>query len=250
MIDDRIEEKDLKLPALFLIEQKGGISTSELIDELTEIFQPKGEDAKILESRSDTKFSQKVRNLVGSHRKTNGMSKLVKRKDGKMYLTDKGFLYLQLNKDNIEELLSGRYLVKDFVDPIKQMTETRISVCQEEYGNTVVAEGKRFEKRTLGRIRSAELRKKAIDYYSDRNGRIRCAVCGFDFEDHYGARGKDYIEVHHEIPICTYDDEGKTEFLDAAIKNVKPLCANCHRMIHRDYSNQLSVEELKKIYKK
>lgn len=64
----RIRERDLVIPALQLARLKGGfISTAALIDELAVIFQPDGEDAVILEGRSDSKFSQKVRNLV-SHR--------------------------------------------------------------------------------------------------------------------------------------------------------------------------------------
>ena len=31
------------------------------------------------------------------------------------------------------------------------------------------------------------------------------------------------------------------------IKNVKPLCANCHRMIHRNPIKPITIEELKEI---
>lgn len=67
----RIREKDLVVPSLQIAASRsdGFISTSELILALEEIFNPDGEDAQILEGRLDTKFSQKVRNLV-SHRNT------------------------------------------------------------------------------------------------------------------------------------------------------------------------------------
>ncbi|WP_455172424.1 hypothetical protein [Azospirillum largimobile] len=45
----------------------GFISTEDLIPILQEMLNPTGDDLTILEGRSDTKFSQKVRNLV-SHR--------------------------------------------------------------------------------------------------------------------------------------------------------------------------------------
>jgi hypothetical protein len=65
----RIREKELAVPALRIAANRpnGEISTSELIVALTEWFEPDGEDAEILEGRQDTKFSQKVRNLI-SHR--------------------------------------------------------------------------------------------------------------------------------------------------------------------------------------
>lgn len=65
----RVKEPDLVSPALRLMYERtdGYISTSDLIVELTDIFNPKGKDAELLEGRTDTHFSQKVRNLV-SHK--------------------------------------------------------------------------------------------------------------------------------------------------------------------------------------
>jgi hypothetical protein len=65
----RIAERDLIIPTLRLAAQRadGYIATSDLITALEETFQPEGLDADILDGRSDTRFSQKVRNLV-SHR--------------------------------------------------------------------------------------------------------------------------------------------------------------------------------------
>lgn len=61
-------ERELVLPALTLLDRsEAGLTTSDLIRELTYILKPDGSDAKILAGRNDTYFSQKVRNLV-SHR--------------------------------------------------------------------------------------------------------------------------------------------------------------------------------------
>jgi hypothetical protein len=68
----RIKEQDLILPSLRIAASKPGgiISTSDLILELEALFQPDGLDAEVLDGRNDTRFSQKVRNLV-SHREAN-----------------------------------------------------------------------------------------------------------------------------------------------------------------------------------
>lgn len=61
-------ESDLVVPALELLAaQPGGLTTTDLIENLTELLNPDGQDAEILSNRTDTHFSQKVRNLV-SHR--------------------------------------------------------------------------------------------------------------------------------------------------------------------------------------
>lgn len=61
-------ERELILPTLVLLDQAPeGLTTSDLIRELTVILQPDGHDDEIIANRNDTYFSQKVRNLV-SHR--------------------------------------------------------------------------------------------------------------------------------------------------------------------------------------
>lgn len=67
-----------------------------------------------------------------------------------------------------------------------------------------------------------------------------CAVCGFNFFEAYGMLGKDYIEVHHLKQIA---DIGK-EYKINPITDLRPVCANCHRMLHKKRP-AISIEELK-----
>lgn len=62
-------EGEIRLAALVLLNAspKGVLTTSELIKCLEGCMQLRGTDAQIAEGRSDTYFSQKVRNLI-SHR--------------------------------------------------------------------------------------------------------------------------------------------------------------------------------------
>ena len=65
---ERVRERDLVIPALRAARDSGGlITTSQLIEVLEDEFEPSGTDAEVLDGRSDTYFSQKVRNLI-SHR--------------------------------------------------------------------------------------------------------------------------------------------------------------------------------------
>lgn len=71
--DGRIPERTIAQEALRLLAQapEGFMTTTDLIAALERQFEPTGDDADILEGRSDTRFSQKVRNLV-SHRSEGG----------------------------------------------------------------------------------------------------------------------------------------------------------------------------------
>ncbi len=68
-VDERIHEKELYIQTLRIANSKAGgfITTSDLIGELEVLFKISGEDAEILDGRSDTKFSQIVRNMI-SHK--------------------------------------------------------------------------------------------------------------------------------------------------------------------------------------
>jgi len=65
----RITESELTVPALRVLEENypHWVRTSDLIKFLTELFKPTGTDAAIFAGRTDTYFSQKVRNMI-SHR--------------------------------------------------------------------------------------------------------------------------------------------------------------------------------------
>ncbi|WP_318476735.1 HNH endonuclease [Photobacterium leiognathi] len=69
-----------------------------------------------------------------------------------------------------------------------------------------------------------------------------CKVCEFDFEKVYGERGKNFIHVHHIIPLS----EIKSEYKLDPIKDLIPVCPNCHAMLHR-YRNTILPQELKVI---
>lgn len=249
-MDKRIEERTLILPALYLIGEHPGITTSKLIEQLTEYFQPEGEDAKILAGRRDTKFSQKVRNLK-SHRETNGMQEWTVYKNGAYTLTDAGRQYLESRKlkPALKQLGGRGFSYKEVqmaVDQAGKASAQKQWIVYDE--NEMVLEGKKTQQLSTVKSRSKKIRDAALAHYRDEDSHIRCAVCGFDFEEAYGSLGKDYIELHHEHPICQYSHEGVEQILADAVANMKPLCANCHRMIHRDSSLHLSVEALRARY--
>jgi 5-methylcytosine-specific restriction protein A len=67
-----------------------------------------------------------------------------------------------------------------------------------------------------------------------------CAVCGFDFTNIYGDIGENFTHVHHVVPIGKI---GKEYEIDP-IKDLIPVCPNCHAMIHRA-EPPLTVDQLR-----
>jgi len=72
--------------------------------------------------------------------------------------------------------------------------------------------------------RNPKARKECIAHY----GAI-CVACSFDFEKTYGKAGQGYIEVHHLLPLATLP----IGYAVNPIRDMVPLCANCHAIAHR-----------------
>ena len=89
-------------------------------------------------------------------------------------------------------------------------------------------EGQRRLLRHWSRERNRELVARAKRVWSAREGGLRCAACGFDFAAVYGHHGVGFIEAHHTEPLQNGDGVRTTMVAD-----LDPLCANCHRVIHR-----------------
>jgi hypothetical protein len=65
----------------------------------------------------------------------------------------------------------------------------------------------------------------------------RCEACDFDYRDTYGV---DYIECHHLNPLA----ESPGTSVTTTIADVRVLCPNCHRMVHRTRP-PMGVEDLR-----
>lgn len=88
-------------------------------------------------------------------------------------------------------------------------------------------EGRLLRSWQVKRERDPKLRLRKIQQVKQRGEAVACAVCSFDFFVAYGERGRDYIEVHHVLPLHV-SGETKTGLADLEL-----LCSNCHRIIHR-----------------
>lgn len=103
-------------------------------------------------------------------------------------------------------------------------------------------------------LKEGELLERFVSYY-ERDRRLvyeakkihgtTCMVstCKFDFKKHYGEQGRDYIEVHHIVPLF---EKGQAEKVNPKTDMVV-VCANCHRIIHRERNKTLSIDEVAKL---
>ncbi|WP_210402421.1 HNH endonuclease [Nautilia sp. PV-1] len=87
--------------------------------------------------------------------------------------------------------------------------------------------------------RNPKARQICIDHYG-----YECQICGFNFKKTYGEIGKNFIHVHHIVDLATI---GKNYKIDP-IKDMIPVCPNCHAMLHRK-KPAYTPQELKQLIK-
>jgi 5-methylcytosine-specific restriction enzyme A len=70
----------------------------------------------------------------------------------------------------------------------------------------------------------------------------RCAVCDLSFEERYGTLGRTFIHVHHLLELSQVPPGYKVD----PVNDLRPVCPNCHAMIHRGPGPALAVDELRR----
>jgi hypothetical protein len=68
----------------------------------------------------------------------------------------------------------------------------------------------------------------------------RCQVCDFDFGDRYGPMGRGFIHIHHIKPLAEIGHEYRVN----PTADLRPVCPNCHAMLHRQ-TPCLTIEQLR-----
>jgi 5-methylcytosine-specific restriction enzyme A len=87
------------------------------------------------------------------------------------------------------------------------------------------------------RERNPYARKVCLEEYG-----YTCQVCCFDFVKQYGLIGKEFIHVHHLNMVSSK----KGEYELNPVEDLRPVCPNCHAMIHKK-NPPYSIEEMKEL---
>lgn len=70
-----------------------------------------------------------------------------------------------------------------------------------------------------------------------QNGNLKCEICEFSFIDKFGV---EFIECHHKTPIS------QSGVAETTLNDLGLVCANCHRMLHKQFEGKfLTMDELK-----
>lgn len=120
-------------------------------------------------------------------------------------------------------ILSDEYADKDFPD---------------EVAKSSFREGATKQVRVNAYERSNQARAECIEHYG-----AKCCVCDFEFQSLYGKElGAGFIHVHHLVDIAHIGEEYEVD----PIADLRPVCPNCHAMLHKR-KPAMHPDELRKI---
>ena len=83
--------------------------------------------------------------------------------------------------------------------------------------------------------RDSRARPKCIEKYG-----TDCCICGFSFRTTYGEEADGIVYVHHLTPLAEIVEEHQVD----PIKDLRPVCPNCHAVLHWRIP-AYSIEEVK-----
>lgn len=98
-----------------------------------------------------------------------------------------------------------------------------------------IVEGARYTITVNAYERNPQARAACISHYG-----ATCSVCGFNFAAVYGALAAGFIHVHHIRPLSEIGEAYEVN----PVMDLRPVCPNCHSVIHMGNSCR-SIEEVR-----
>ena len=127
------------------------------------------------------------------------------------------FKYYYVNKKNKKPIKLTIQLTKDApsIGP-SGIPEEEIQVIP-SFGKKITVLVNKYE-------RDPKKRLECLNHFG-----YRCQICNFSFKEVYGQLGEDFCHVHHIEPLSEVGGEHNID----PTKDLIPVCANCHAIIHK-----------------
>lgn len=126
-----------------------------------------------------------------------------------------------------EQIDDGRWRLTASARSLISTTATASTVVS-SYPDEVPDDRKYFEGAVVSRLVNAYERSDAARADCIAAHGTSCCVCRFKFAENYGEEARGLIHVHHRKPLSEIGEEYRVD----PIKDLCPVCPNCHAVIH------------------
>lgn len=121
-----------------------------------------------------------------------------------------------------------------------KIASTKIPEEVDDVDSKLYKEGKLVKVLVNKYERNFSARNECISYHG-----LNCKVCDMNFKNVYGELGNGFIHIHHLKKISKIGQEYELD----PIKDLIPVCPNCHSMLHKKEPH-MDIEELRELVKK
>ena len=149
-------------------------------------------------------------------------------------------LYLQYT-GNDSDLAWVIDALNDFDTNHLKQFERKLTTLKNKKKETTYWEGGIYPTTLNKYERNKEARIACLNYYG-----YKCQICNFDATKVYGDDFKGLIEVHHILPLSKI----KKGYVVDPIKDLIPVCPNCHAALHHKKIGIYTPTELKELLNK
>lgn len=151
----------------------------------------------------------------------------------------------QQNRAPVSRVLRVHQELKDFsfqelADKVQQILTVSSTIYPDDLpdNSPEYREGKKTTVQINTYERNPAARQACINHYG-----VTCYVCGFNFGKTYGAICEGMVHVHHLKMVCSADEE----YVVNPINDLRPICPNCHMVLHSKKDGCYTIEEAKEM---
>lgn len=144
-------------------------------------------------------------------------------------------LYL---KHELDRNIPSLYVVPEDADLSEDEYPSEDFPLTEEVASKVRYEGSSTQIIVTKYERNRKARNECLEHYG-----ARCVVCDFAFAEKYGPTAAGFMVVHHLTPLKDIGEKYEVN----PIKDLKPVCPNCHAVIHHRKETPFTIEEMQRM---
>jgi hypothetical protein len=220
----------------FVDEQRMATKTLEekLHDEMVDLYSKTGREAGYWAHR----YLQKVKRVGGLNAAHDWLKPELDSTSGLQRLMEKNRIDLSLEALVLRNPWSSLFTSEELQVAQKRLNSAAsLRLPEEVFDETRLLEGAVCQITINQYERNPEARRRCLEYYG-----TSCCVCGFNFGQVFGTTAEGFIHVHHLTPLSKIGEEYTVD----PIEDLRPVCPNCHAMIHLGGTTR-DIEELKAI---
>lgn len=188
------------------------------------------------------KFSTRDEAMVNIFKKLGKENYYLKRRRDEFDVLTGSHRKGQRNRPPVSDVLRIHQELKDLsFQELAERVQKILTVSNAIYpddlpdNSTEYREGRKKTIKVNTHERNPASRQACISHY----GAI-CSVCGFDFGKTYGSKCEGMIHVHHLKMVSEIDEEYDVD----PIIDLRPVCPNCHMVLHSKTGGCYSIDEV------